>query len=121
MQLEAPGTRAALGASDSTPSQAEVPASAVSGIVVTEGALPSGPSGRPSVHPNAAAEVLVTGRTAAGARIVRRLTTDAKGRFRLELQPGRYAVALRGAPSTREEIVAEEGRPIAVRLLIIGT
>jgi hypothetical protein len=57
--------------------------------------LGEGPAG---LHPLPAAHVLITGRTAAGARLVRRARTDAHGDFRLRLPAGRYVVTAKVEP-----------------------
>jgi hypothetical protein len=61
------------------------------GDVVTEGGPPV-LGGGSDIHPIRWAPLLVTGLTAAGKRLVRRLAADRQGRFELALPPGRYTV-----------------------------
>ncbi len=57
------------------------------------------------------APLVVTGRTAAGFRLVRYYTADASGNFRLRLPPGTYVVAAR---VDRYTLVRHE--PVVVRI-----
>jgi Carboxypeptidase regulatory-like domain len=52
-------------------------------------------TGSPSTRPVRNAPLVVTGRTAAGFRLVRYYTADPDGNFRLRLPPGTYVVAAR--------------------------
>ena len=51
------------------------------------------------LDPVPATDVLITGRTTAGARVVRRSRTDANGDFRLRLPTGRYTFSAKVGPS----------------------
>ena len=93
--------------------------SVVPGKVVTESGVP-GASGVPAVLPSRHAPIVVASRTAAGTRLVRRLRTDARGRFRLTLPPGGYTVAPSDRPPDGETIVATGGRPVSVWIRVVG-
>lgn len=67
-----------------------------------------------------AAPVVITGRTSAGRRLVHRLTTDARGRFRLRLPAGRYRITARIFPVAPVQphriVVVIAGRTVAVTI-----
>jgi hypothetical protein len=99
-------------------------APAVTGTVVIEGGPPALNSGGSDVRPVPAAHLVVTGTTTAGAHLVRRLTTDAHGHFRLALLPGHYVVTARiFGPANRSlaeqphaAVVVRQGHPIQVQI-----
>jgi hypothetical protein len=97
---------------------------ALSGVVVIEGGPPpvfgSPPVGaRPYPH----VPVLVTGTTAAGVHVVRRLVADGHGRFALKLRPGKYIVAAnwaRHAPlavKPQTTVTIMPGLPVRTRVV----
>jgi hypothetical protein len=67
-----------------------------------------------------AAPLVITGRTAAGGRLVRHSRTDARGRFRLRLPAGRYTVAARIFPVAPVQphriVVVVAGRSVAITI-----
>jgi hypothetical protein len=97
---------------------------AVTGTVVIEGGPPPLNSGGSDVRPVPAARLVVTGKTTAGAQVVRRLTTDAHGRFHLGLPPGHYIITARiFGPANRPlaeqphaEVVVRQGHPEHVQI-----
>jgi hypothetical protein len=116
LALAAPGCFA--GSSSGPPP----PPGTVSGLVVVGAGPPavSDNGGIADLRPVRAAPVVVAGRTAAGARIVRRSATDRLGRFRVRLPAGRYSVTatiLPGAPAQpHRSVVVRPGRVDRIRL-----
>jgi hypothetical protein len=97
---------------------------AVSGVVVIEGGPPPPPGSSTGARPDTHANVVVTGTTAAGARLVRHFVADAQGRFALKLPPGVYriaAMAYAGAPlasQPHQAVTVTRGHPVHVRVTI---
>lgn len=96
---------------------------AVSGVVEIEGGPPP-PPGQSDVHP-ISSPLVVTGETAAGARLVRHLSADSHGRFAVKLPPGIYTVtALIFGSTTRSlasqphaKVTVKRGHPVRVRIV----
>jgi hypothetical protein len=70
--------------------------------------------GGSDINPVKAALVLVTGRDTSGAKVVRHLTCDRHGRFRVRLSPGRYTFLAQLFPANpthpRKSVVVVRGR-----------
>jgi hypothetical protein len=94
----------------------------VSGLVVVEGGPPPLSGQSPSgVRPVKYAAIRITGRSAVGGRVVRKLTCDEHGRFRIDLPPGRYAVVAKVFRSATqqpgvESVVVNDGQTTRVRI-----
>jgi hypothetical protein len=84
-----------LGGSSATPTTTSVERTGiVSGLVVIDGGAQVADNGGVAhLRTVKSARLLITGRTAAGAHLVRHSTTGKNGRFRLSLPAGRYTVA----------------------------
>jgi Carboxypeptidase regulatory-like domain len=95
-------TSGCIGSSSSSSPGAGTDAAPTSGTVVGLVAVERSPTrlgeNPAHLHPLADTQVLITGRTTAGARVVRRSRTDAHGDFRLRLPAGRYVVAAKVEP-----------------------
>jgi hypothetical protein len=94
----------------------------VSGAVFIEGG-PVTVSGQVAgARPQPSARLVVNGATTAGARIVRHLTADARGRFALRLPAGLYTVTaliVHNAPLDQQpsqQITVRAGHPVHVRI-----
>lgn len=91
----------------------------VLGVVVVEG----GPLPQPAQsdgRPVDSAPLVVRGRTQSGHVLVRRLTADGRGRFRLTLPPGRYRITAPIFGNVRgphRRVVVHAGRTLHVRLV----
>ena len=85
----------------------------VSGLVVVEGGKDP-MFGGSDINPVKAALVLVTGTDTSGAKVVRHLTCDGHGRFRVRLSPGRYTFLAQIFPANpthpRKSVVVVRGR-----------
>jgi hypothetical protein len=88
------GSPSALSSGTSVAPQSGV----VVGVVVVERAPARLGEDPAHLDPLAHTRVVITGRTAARERLVRRPQTDAHGDFRLQLPPGRYVVTAQVAP-----------------------
>lgn len=99
---------------------------AVSGAVVIVGgpAPPPGSTATNGARPDAHAQIVVTGTTAVGAHLLRRLSADASGHFTLRLPPGVYTVAAvvdKGAPLARQpqdQITVTRGHPVRAHITV---
>jgi hypothetical protein len=95
--------------------------SPVNGVVRVDGGAPHPDrSGEPPLRD---ARIVITGTTASGVTLVRRLTADGEGRFAAKLPSGRYTVtALAYGPASRpldtqpQAVVTVTGRPVRLRL-----
>ena len=97
----------------------------LSGLVVIDGAggqeaTVADNGGIAHLYPVKAAPLVITGRTAAGKRLVRHSTTNKRGQFHLSLPAGRYTVAaqiFRSAPVQPHKIVVIEiGHAVRIRI-----
>ncbi len=94
----------------------------ISGLVVVEGGPPPLPGQSPSgVRRVKNAPIRITGETAAGARMVANLTSDGRGRFRIDLPTGRYTIIariFRSAPTQPQvdSVVVNGGQTTRVRI-----
>jgi hypothetical protein len=108
---------------NATPS-ADATMAAVSGRVVIEGGPPPLPGSSKRVLADSHADVVVTGTTASGARVVRHFTADAQGRFALRLPPGTYRIAAltySGLPLARQpqqRVTITPGHPVRVSITV---
>jgi hypothetical protein len=112
-----------LGGSSAAPSNAAptLKSGTVSGwVVIDGGAAIADNGGVVDLRAVRAARLLITGRTVAGTRLVRRSTTGKDGRFRLRLPPGRYAVTAEIFPSAPIEphrlVTVTAGHAVTVRI-----
>ena len=105
---------AALIASPGPPAAGHHPAAqhTIEGLVQIKGGPPVGPPYR-EFRVFSHAPMLVTGITAAGRALVRRVSADARGRFAFDLPPGHYTVTLAtyaGPQSMRPEARVDVAR-----------
>jgi hypothetical protein len=97
---------------------------AVSGQVMLVGGPLTSSGLTTGARPDPHAHIVVTGTTAAGARLLRSFTADASGHFALKLPPGVYSVAAvidPGAPLARQpqkKITVTRGRPVRARITV---
>jgi hypothetical protein len=70
--------------------------------------------GGSDINPVKATRVLITGTETSGAKVVRHLTCDGHGRFRVRLGPGRYTFLAQIFPANpthpRRSVVVVRGR-----------
>jgi hypothetical protein len=102
------------------PAPAE-PAPSITGVSRVEGGALRIP-GRSTFRPHSVT-IIVAGTTAAGIDLAQVVHTDAHGRFRIDVPPGRYTVtALNYGPSTpisrqpHRIATVTPGRPVSVRI-----